>query len=96
MTAAWFQSITSEKGSSHPLLSITGTQAACSTQGHHSVSGTRTPERAQGSHQHLTVIFCTGSEPALVKVVRKEHQNTDHRRATQILMVFQFALIHTH
>lgn len=29
MTAAWFQLITSEKGSSHPLLSITGTQAAC-------------------------------------------------------------------
>lgn len=29
MMAAWFQSITSEKGNSHPLLSMTGTQAAC-------------------------------------------------------------------
>ena len=29
MTAAWFQLITSENGNSHPLLSITGTQAAC-------------------------------------------------------------------
>lgn len=29
MMAAWFQSITSENGSSHPLLSMTGTQAAC-------------------------------------------------------------------
>lgn len=33
MTAAWFQLITSENGNSHPLLSITGTQAAWAEEG---------------------------------------------------------------
>lgn len=42
MTAAWFQSITSENGNSHPLLSITGTQAACMhTEASRSLAGTR-------------------------------------------------------
>lgn len=41
MTAAWFQSITSENGNSHPLLSITGTQAACThTEALQSLVGT--------------------------------------------------------
>lgn len=35
MTAAWFQLITSENGNSHPLLSITGTQAAWGKKGLH-------------------------------------------------------------
>lgn len=34
ITAAVFQSMISEKGSSQPLLSITGTQAACKMKIH--------------------------------------------------------------
>ena len=52
MTAAWFQSITSENGNSHPLLSITGTQAACThTEASHSLAGTPRSGQSSSSHQ---------------------------------------------
>lgn len=70
MMAAWFQSITSENGNSHPLLSITGTQAACGHRG----TATSAAARHQGSFQLPTNTLTPFSAQAQVRQHCREHQ----------------------
>lgn len=102
MTAAWFQSITSENGNSHPLLSITGTQAACThTEALQPLTGTRPLGQAlrfapllSFSAQALSQLSWRWSEGEATW--QRTPEARVHRRAAQFFMFFHFALIHIH
>lgn len=92
MTAACFQSITSENGSSHPLLSITGTQAAC-TEPLHLLAGVTQPSQqlAQAQVQLLFsswVLPNTHARLSEGKATRWRNQIISH-----IPMFFLFGII---
>lgn len=89
MMAAWFQSITSEKGSSHPLLSMTGTQAACGDRG--TVSSCPLPGQLRAFQHHPVLQTSSGQATR-----QRRPEARSHRRAAQVFVVLHFGLIHMH
>lgn len=92
MTAACFQSITSENGSSHPLLSITGTQAAC-TEPLHSLVGVPQPSQ-QLAEAPVQLLFFMGSSQHSCKVIRRQGNKAKKSETiSHIPMVFLLGII---